>query len=119
MGSFDYDAFKTYLNSHAQVSWGLDAEKRRKRTFSVILWLNELFDGDDTRRLFLKWAFDCDSSKDLTDTQLAGLWDWLKPSKDDDTGKWVIRPKCYETSAAWMIYYQKQIGQLDMFEVEA
>lgn len=86
-----------------------------KQRASVSIWLNELFDGDEGRHEFLRWAFDVESSKDLIDTQLNALRHWLGVRKDDDTGTWTIRAECYQTAKLWRRTRQIAAGQLDMF----
>lgn len=104
--------FKTWLNSGGNPNWL--PERRQGRIKSIAIWLGELFDGDDGRHEFLKWAFGTPSTKDLGDRQLSRLWEWLGVSKDDDSGEWIIRAKCYTTAGIVKRALQIEAGQEEL-----
>ncbi len=68
-----FDEDHTNVITPSQGMWGV-----------TIQLLNNLLGGEDTRKRFLKWAFDVDSSKDLKGWQKFSLVVWVAPNKKDD-----------------------------------
>lgn len=104
--------FLSWITSGPLVQW--TTERRQGRRTSIIIHLNELFDGDEGRRTFLKWAFGVTSVKDLKDSELARLWEWLGPNKDEETGEWTIRAKCCQTAATIKREIMIEAGQVEL-----
>lgn len=50
--------------------------------------LNEAVDGDENRHYVLFYLFQQPSSKNLSPAEWYALWRWIKPAKDDNSGKW-------------------------------
>ena len=103
--------FKTWLNNgpgRPPVSEG--------QITSIAINLNELFDGNEGRKEFLVWAFDQRSLKNLSNTELARLREWLGVRKDDETGEWTIRAECSTTATEVLHTLQIERGQLELFD---
>ena len=100
MDTVDLPAFKLWLNS-GPISVPVFPRNRRG---PLVAHLNVLFGGDAERHDFLKWVFEYQSTKGLTNAKKWRLWKWLSPEpvdSGDGADTWTIRPQCYETAAAW------------------
>lgn len=96
----DLVKFRLWLNS-GPVSVPAFPHNRRG---PLVKHLNDLFDGDAGRHDFLKWAYEYQSIRGLTDSEKWRLWEWLSPQpvdSGDGADTWTIRKQCYVTAAAW------------------
>lgn len=94
--------------------------------------LNAVCGGDEARRLFLKFCFLVDTSRDLHVRDRNALLAWLAPrhfemgdkipadyewpdlDRDLDKGFWLVRAKCRDTAALVVAAARARLGQLEI-----
>lgn len=130
--------FKAWLNSNAVfLDTGHDlqyaAMPRTEGTVGALVGhLNAVCGGDEARRLFIKYCFDVESSRDLHVRDRNALLAWLAPKHfdyteripaeyempdfdaDPEKGFWLVRRQCRVTAAAVIEAARLMLGQLAM-----
>jgi len=94
-------------------------DDRRKKMIGLMNGkLAEVWAGDkgaDTHRVtFLRFIWDVESSKELTDTQLAVMLDWLVDDKDETTGDYPLKQYAAMEAQATLRQYLADAGQQAM-----
>lgn len=130
--------FKEWINSdRVFIDTGHDvkyaAMPRTDGTVGALVGhLNRICGGDEARRLFIKFTFDVDSSRDLHVRDRNALMAWLAPKHfeyfervpvdyespafdaDTEKGQWLCRRQCAATAAAVIESARLALRQLMM-----